>query len=127
VLLKLSRIDVLALDDFAMAPLKDYERRDFLEICDDGYQRRSMILLPRCRSRTGMNRSAISPWPRAFSIALSIVPIESNFMESRCGRNSVSPSGKAPNERRAAVPTPNNRRVGSPLGVKSMMHSVAFR
>ena len=44
VLLKLARIDVLVLDDFAMAPLKDSERRDFLEICDDRYQRRSMIL-----------------------------------------------------------------------------------
>jgi len=32
------------LDDFAMAPLKDSERRDFLEVCDDRYQRRSMIL-----------------------------------------------------------------------------------
>jgi DNA replication protein DnaC len=43
-LVKLSRIDVLVLDDFAMAPLKDSERRDFLEICDDRYQRRSLIL-----------------------------------------------------------------------------------
>jgi len=43
-LAKLSRIDVLVLDDFAMAPLKDSERRDFLEICDDRYQRRSLIL-----------------------------------------------------------------------------------
>ncbi len=43
-LLKLSRLDVLVLDDFAMAPLKDSERRDFLEICDDRYERRSMIL-----------------------------------------------------------------------------------
>ena len=44
VLLKISRIDVLVLDDFAMAPMKDAERRDFLEICDDRYQSRSMIL-----------------------------------------------------------------------------------
>ena len=44
VLLKFSRVDVLVLDDFAMAPLKDSERRDFLEICDDRYQRRSIIL-----------------------------------------------------------------------------------
>jgi len=43
-LVKLSRIDILLLDDFAMAPLTDTERRDFLEICDDRYQRRSMIL-----------------------------------------------------------------------------------
>jgi DNA replication protein DnaC len=43
-LVRLARIDILLLDDFAMAPLKDTERRDFLEICDDRYQRRSMIL-----------------------------------------------------------------------------------
>jgi DNA replication protein DnaC len=43
-LTKLARIDVLLLDDFAMAPLKEQERRDFLEICDDRYQRRSTIL-----------------------------------------------------------------------------------
>jgi DNA replication protein DnaC len=43
-LLRLSRIDVLLLDDFAMAPLKDSERRDLLELCDDRYQRRSLIL-----------------------------------------------------------------------------------
>jgi DNA replication protein DnaC len=41
---RLARTDVLLLDDFAMAPMKDTERRDFLEICDDRYQRRSMIL-----------------------------------------------------------------------------------
>jgi len=43
-LLKLARIDILLLDDFAMTPLKDSERRDFLELCDDRYQRRSLIL-----------------------------------------------------------------------------------
>ncbi len=44
VLLKLSRTEVLLLDDFAMTPFKDSERRDFLEICDDRYQRRSLML-----------------------------------------------------------------------------------
>ena len=43
-LLHLAQFDVLLIDDFAMAPLKDSERRDFLEICDDRYQRRSLIL-----------------------------------------------------------------------------------
>jgi DNA replication protein DnaC len=43
-LARLAQTDVLLLDDFAMAPLKDSERRDFLEVCDDRYQRRSMIL-----------------------------------------------------------------------------------
>jgi DNA replication protein DnaC len=41
---KLSRIDVLVIDDWAMAPLSEPERRDFWEICEDRYQRRSMIL-----------------------------------------------------------------------------------
>ena len=43
-LLRLSRLDVLIVDDWAMARLSDVERRDFLEICDDRYQRRSTIL-----------------------------------------------------------------------------------
>jgi DNA replication protein DnaC len=44
VLETLARTDVLVVDDFAMAPLNEPERRDFLEICDDRYNRRSMIL-----------------------------------------------------------------------------------
>jgi DNA replication protein DnaC len=43
-LAKLSRIDVLVVDDWAMAPLSETERRDFWEICEDRYQTRSMIL-----------------------------------------------------------------------------------
>ena len=43
-LLRLAQIDVLLIDDFAMTPLKDSERRDLFEICDDRYQRRSLIL-----------------------------------------------------------------------------------
>jgi DNA replication protein DnaC len=38
------RTDVLLVDDFAMAPLNDGERRNFLEICDDRYGRRSTVL-----------------------------------------------------------------------------------
>jgi DNA replication protein DnaC len=40
----IARTDVLVVDDFAMAPLADQERRGFLEICDDRYGRRSTIL-----------------------------------------------------------------------------------
>jgi DNA replication protein DnaC len=43
-LMRLARIDVLIVDDWAMAPLNEVERRDFLEVCDDRYQRRSTIL-----------------------------------------------------------------------------------
>ncbi len=41
---RLSRIDVLVIDDWAMAPLSESERREFWEICEDRYQTRSMIL-----------------------------------------------------------------------------------
>jgi len=43
-LARLSRIDVLVIDDWAMAPLSESERRDFWEICEDRYQVRSTIL-----------------------------------------------------------------------------------
>ena len=41
---RLSQTDVLVIDDWAMAPLTDPERRDILEIFDDRYQTRSTIL-----------------------------------------------------------------------------------
>jgi DNA replication protein DnaC len=43
-LASLARTDVLVVDDFAMNPLEDHERRLFLEICDDRYRRRSTVL-----------------------------------------------------------------------------------
>jgi DNA replication protein DnaC len=43
-LARLSRIEVLVIDDWAMAPLSEPERRDFWEICEDRYQVRSLIL-----------------------------------------------------------------------------------
>ena len=43
-LARLARIDVLVIDDWAMAPFTEVERRDFWEICEDRYQVRSLIL-----------------------------------------------------------------------------------
>ena len=43
-LLRLSRIDVLVVDDWAMTPLTEAEARDFWEICEDRCQARSLIL-----------------------------------------------------------------------------------
>src|SRR5260370_1403475 len=40
-LARLSRIDVLVIDDWAMAPLNETERREVWEICEDRYQTRS--------------------------------------------------------------------------------------
>lgn len=39
-----NKIDVLVIDDWAMAPLSENERRDFWEICEDRYQARSLVL-----------------------------------------------------------------------------------
>src|SRR5258707_6497775 len=43
-LARLSRIDVLVIDDWAMAPLNESERREVWEICEDRYQTRSTVL-----------------------------------------------------------------------------------
>jgi DNA replication protein DnaC len=43
-LYRLSRIDLLIVDDWAMASLAEAERRDFLEICDERHQNRSTLL-----------------------------------------------------------------------------------
>jgi DNA replication protein DnaC len=43
-LARLARVDVLVIDDWAMAPLQEAERREVWEIFDDRYQTRSTIL-----------------------------------------------------------------------------------
>jgi len=40
---EIGKIDVLVIDDWAMAPLSEPERRDVWEICEDRYQVRSTI------------------------------------------------------------------------------------
>jgi len=43
-LLRLSKIDVLVIDDWAMTPLREIEARCFWEICEDRCQVRSLVL-----------------------------------------------------------------------------------
>jgi DNA replication protein DnaC len=43
-LARLGRIDVIVIDDWAMAPMAESERREFWEICEERYQRRSTVL-----------------------------------------------------------------------------------
>src|SRR5262247_4740869 len=43
-LTKLARLDVLVIDDWALAPAQEQERRDLLEILDDRYGVRSTII-----------------------------------------------------------------------------------
>jgi DNA replication protein DnaC len=44
VLARLARLDVLVVDDWGLAPVQDQERRDLLEILEDRYGSRSMIV-----------------------------------------------------------------------------------
>ena len=43
-LARLARVDVLVIDDWGLAPLRDQERRDLLEILEDRYGTRSTII-----------------------------------------------------------------------------------
>lgn len=43
-LLAISKIDVLCIDDFGIAPFTDQTRRDFLEVLDDRYKKKSTII-----------------------------------------------------------------------------------
>ena len=44
VLARLARVDVLVIDDFAVAPINDNERSDLLEVMEDRYGLRSTIV-----------------------------------------------------------------------------------
>jgi DNA replication protein DnaC len=44
VLARLARVDVLVIDDFAVAPINDQERSDLLEVMEDRYGMRSTVI-----------------------------------------------------------------------------------
>jgi DNA replication protein DnaC len=58
-LARIGRVDVLVVDDWAMAPLTEAERRDFWEICEDRYQARSLIMTSQMPVARWHERSAI--------------------------------------------------------------------
>lgn len=49
---RLSRFDVLVLDDFLIAPMKDTERRDLLEVLEDRYDHSSTIITSQVPTKT---------------------------------------------------------------------------
>jgi DNA replication protein DnaC len=51
-LARLSRIDVLVLDDFLLTPMKDTERRDLLEVLEDRYDRTSTVITSQLPTKT---------------------------------------------------------------------------
>jgi len=83
-LARLSRIDVLVIDDWAMAPLNENERRDVWEICEDRYQTRSTVLTSQLPVSRWHERSEIPPSPTASSTAWYTTPIASRCAASPC-------------------------------------------
>lgn len=49
---KLSRIDVLVLDDFLLNPMNDVERRDLLEVVEDRYDKSSTVITTQMPTKT---------------------------------------------------------------------------
>jgi DNA replication protein DnaC len=49
---RLAKLDVLVLDDLLLAPLKDAERRDLLEVLEDRYDQRSTVVTSQVPTKT---------------------------------------------------------------------------
>jgi DNA replication protein DnaC len=49
---RLAKLDVLVLDDMLIAPLKDTERRDLLEVLEDRYDQRSTVVTSQVPTKT---------------------------------------------------------------------------
>jgi DNA replication protein DnaC len=49
---KLSRVDVLVLDDFLLNPMTDVERRDLLEVIEDRYDKSSTVIATQMPTKT---------------------------------------------------------------------------
>lgn len=78
------------IDDWAMAPLAESERREFWEICEDGYQTRSTILasqLPvaRWHERIGDPPPLMASWIAWLNSAHRI-EMQGDSMHKNCGK-----------------------------------------
>jgi hypothetical protein len=69
VLARLAKVDVLVLDDWAMAPITDVERRDLLEVLEDRHGTRYAIVTSQVPHKRGKSTSATPPTPMPFATA----------------------------------------------------------
>jgi hypothetical protein len=98
---RLSRIDVLVIDDWAIAPLSEPERRDFWEICEDRYQVRSLILTSQLPVTRWHEQIGIRLWPMASWTGWFTTVTASRCVVIRCARiagNSRTHKGLASGE-----------------------------
>src|SRR4051812_30820915 len=93
-LARLSRVDVLVIDDWAMAPLSEPERRDFWEICEDRYQVRSLILTSQLPVGRWHEQIGDPQWPMASSTAWYTTPTASRCVAIQCAKTMESRTHK---------------------------------
>ncbi|HVO25030.1 MAG TPA: ATP-binding protein [Candidatus Margulisiibacteriota bacterium] len=77
VLHRVARIDVLIIDDWALAAVHEQERQDLLEILEDRHGTRSPSSPANCRWRSGTPTSATRRWPTPSAIVYSTMPTAS--------------------------------------------------
>jgi len=97
-LARLGRIDVLVIDDWAMAPLNENERREVWEICEDRYQTRSTVLTSQLPLSRWHEQIAIPPSPMASSTLWFTTPTASKCAASPCARNAIRHRTRRRNE-----------------------------
>lgn len=73
----IAKINVLLIDDFAIAPIGPREYNDLLELLDDRVGARACIITSQLPIKTGMTISAIPRWPMQSSIASFITHTKS--------------------------------------------------
>jgi DNA replication protein DnaC len=83
-----ARLDLLILDDWGPEPFDAERRRDLLEIVEDRYKARYIIVTSQLPSTAGMRSSAIPRSPTPSSTASSTTPIASNSRERASAKRS---------------------------------------
>ncbi len=114
-LYRLSRVDVLVVDDWAMALLTESERRDFLEIIDERYQARSTLLTSQLPVAAWHAQSAIQPRPTVFSTGSCTTRTGSSCRANPCGKSAAESIARRRSERTGnAVEMPDGGKPGKP-------------
>jgi hypothetical protein len=99
----LGQVDVLIVDDWAMSPMAEGERRAFLEICDERYLTRSTLLtsqLPVAKWHAQIGDPTV---PTVFWIGWCMRRTGSSCKESRCGRRRADEGPKMQSSGRIAA------------------------
>jgi DNA replication protein DnaC len=91
-LARLGRIDVLVIDDWAMAPLNENERREVWEICEDRYHTRSTVVTSQLPASRRHEQIGDPPSPMASWTVWFTTPTGSRVSNSHSPLVEVDPA-----------------------------------